>query len=230
MFYNLSLSFYLYIQLLCVCMFSCVWLCATPWIAALEGPFVHGISQAKILEWIAISFSRGSSWPREWTYISWVSCTGGQVLYHWATWWGKPFNYHTDTIKHMHILLTQHFYSKSLLYVKKKKNQWKLNYLLQLQNLSNLLKYFVFALSYSRKDSSVQSLSHVQPFAAPRTAAWQVSLSITNSRSLLKLTSIKLVMPSNHLILSRPLLLPSIFSSIRVFSNESVLCIRWPKY
>ena len=64
----------------------------------------------------------------------------------------------------------------------------------------------------------------------PWTAAHQASLSITNSRSLLKLMSIKSVMPSNHLILCRPLLPPSIFPSIRVFSNESALCIRWPKY
>ena len=79
--------------------------------------------------------------------------------------------------------------------------------------------------------ASVQLLSRVQLFATPWTAACQVSLSITNSQSLLKLLSIKLVMPSNHLILCCPLLfLPSIFPSIRVFSNESVLCIRWPKY
>ena len=79
--------------------------------------------------------------------------------------------------------------------------------------------------------SSVQSLSHVWLFSTPWTAAHQASLSITNSQSLLKPMSIELVMPSNHLILCRPLpLLPSIFPSIRVFSNESVLCIRWPKY
>jgi len=79
--------------------------------------------------------------------------------------------------------------------------------------------------------SSVQSLSHVQLFATPWTAAHQASLSITNPQTLLKLMSIKSVMPSNHLILCRPLLLmPSIFPSIRVFSNESVLHIRWPKY
>ena len=79
--------------------------------------------------------------------------------------------------------------------------------------------------------SSVQLLSHVQFFATPWTAARQVSLSITNSQSLLKLGSIQLVMLSNYLILCRPLLLlPSIFPSIRVFSNESVLHIRWPKY
>ena len=79
--------------------------------------------------------------------------------------------------------------------------------------------------------SSVQSLSHVRLFATPWTAACQASLSITNSQSPPKLMSIELVMPSNHLILCPPLLLlPSIFPSIRVFSNESVLCIRWPKY
>ena len=77
---------------------------------------------------------------------------------------------------------------------------------------------------------SVQSLSHVQ-LCDPWTAACQDSLSITNSQSLLKLMSIKSVMPSNHLILCRPLLLlPSTFPSIRVYSNESVLHIRWPKY
>ena len=77
---------------------------------------------------------------------------------------------------------------------------------------------------------SVQ-LSHVQLFATPWTVASQAFMSITNSLSLLKLMSIELVMPSNHLILCHPLLLlPSIFPSIRVFSNESVLCIRWQKY
>ena len=79
--------------------------------------------------------------------------------------------------------------------------------------------------------SSVQLLSRVQLFMTPWAAACQASLSITNSRSLLKLMSIELVMPFNHLILCRPLLLPpSIFPSIRIFFNESVLCIRWPKY
>ena len=81
------------------------------------------------------------------------------------------------------------------------------------------------------RPSAVQSPSCVRLFATPCTAAPQASLSITNSQSLLKLMSIELVMPSNHLILCRPLLLlPSIFPSIRVFSNESVLLIRWLKY
>ena len=88
------------------------------------------------------------------------------------------------------------------------------------QNTSNLLVHF----------RSVQSLSHVQFFVTPWTAACQASLSIINSRSLLKLTSVKSVMPSNHLVLCRPLLLlPSIFPSIRVFLNESALHIMWPK-
>ena len=76
---------------------------------------------------------------------------------------------------------------------------------------------------------SVQLLSRVRLFATPWTEACQASLSITNSQSLLKLMSIELVMPSNYLILCHPLLLPSIFPSIRVFFSESVLHIRWPK-
>ena len=77
---------------------------------------------------------------------------------------------------------------------------------------------------------SIQSLSRVRLFVTPWTAICQASLSITNSRSILKLMSIKSVMLSSHLILCRPLLLPpSVFPSIRVFSNESVLRIRWPK-
>ena len=80
-------------------------------------------------------------------------------------------------------------------------------------------------------NQSVQSLSHVELFATPWTTAHQASLSITNSRSLPKLTSIESMMPSNHLILCHPLLLlPSIFPSIRVFSSELTLRIGWPKY
>ena len=89
------------------------------------------------------------------------------------------------------------------------------------------LKQFVYVLTFD----SVQLLSHVRPFATPRTAGRQASLSITNSLSSPKPMSIESVTPSNHLILCRPLLLlPSIFPSIRLFSNESALRIRWPKY
>ena len=83
---------------------------------------------------------------------------------------------------------------------------------------------------YSVQSVQFSHSSHVQLFATPWSAAYKAYLSITNSRSILKLMSIKSVMPSNHLILYHPLLLPpSIFPSIRVFSNESALCIRWPK-
>ena len=85
---------------------------------------------------------------------------------------------------------------------------------------------YIYAMEYS-----VQLLSCVRLFATPWTAALQASLSITNSQSLLKLMSVALVMPSNHLVLCHPhLLLLSILPSLRDFSNESVLCIRWPKY
>ena len=91
-----------------------------------------------------------------------------------------------------------------------------------------VLANIVYCQSFSF--SSVQSLSCVWLFATPWTAAHQVSLSFTNSRSLIKLMFIKSMMPSNHLILWCPLLLPSILPSIRVFYNQSVLRIRWPKY
>ena len=96
----------------------------------------------------------------------------------------------------------------------------------------NILNYKMFnSKSVQSVSKSVQSLSCVWLFATPWTAALQASRSITNSWSLFKLISIESVMPSNHLILCHPLLLPpSIFPSIRVFSNESVLRIRWPKY
>ena len=80
------------------------------------------------------------------------------------------------------------------------------------------------------QSSSVQSLSHVWLFSTPWTTARQAFLSIINSQSLPKLMTIESVIPSNHLILCHPLLLPSAFPSIRVFSNESALHIRWPKY
>ena len=109
-------------------------------------------------------------------------------------------------------------------------------------NLTTRLMHLVLSVSFKIKFfkpfhflsyhfSPVQSLSCVRLFATPWTAAHQVSLSVTNSWSLLKLMSIELVMPSNHLIFCFPLLLPpSIFPSIRVFSSESVLRVRWPKY
>ena len=130
----------------------------------------HGIFQARILEWVAISFSRGSSWPRDRTQVS-------------------------------------HIVSKTLYRPSHQGSQLNIQF------------------------SSVQSLSRVWHFVTPWIAARQASLSITNSRSSPKLMSIESVMPSSHLILCRPLLLlPPILLSIRIFSNESTLRMRWPKY
>ena len=99
------------------------------------------------------------------------------------------------------------------------------------QDCQLYINIYTLYYSFLTQISSVQLLSHVWLFATPRTAACQACLSITNSRCLLKLMSIESVMPSNHLILCHPLLLPPlIFPSIRVFSNESVLRIRCPKY
>ena len=96
---------------------------------------------------------------------------------------------------------------------------------------SNFPHYFLFIFTVTIVISSVQSLSRVQLFVTPWIAAGQTSLSIINSQSLLKFMSIKSVMPSSHLILCHPLLLlPPIPPSIRVFSNESTLCMKWPKY
>ena len=147
---------------------SCPTLC-DPLDCSPSGSSVHGISQARILEWVAFSFCRGSSQPRDQTG---VSCIAGRF-------------FTTKPPRKPHI----------------------------------------------SKVSSVQSLSHVRLFVTPWITARQASLSIPNSQSLLKFMSIELVMPSSHLILCRPvLLLPPIPPSIRVFSNESTLCMRWPKY
>ena len=105
------------------------------------------------------------------------------------------------------------------------------NFLEEIFGLSHSIVFLYFFALINAKFSSLQSLILVRLFATPWTAAYQDSLSITNSWSLLKLMSIESMMPSNHLIVCHHLLLlPSIFPSIQVFSNESALHIRWPKY
>ena len=145
---------------------SRVWLC-DPMDCNMPGSSVHGIFQARILEWVAISSSRISSWPKDQTHVSCISSTSRWILHHWATWEASLYT-------HTHIF---RFFS-------------------------------VF--------TSVQLLSRVRLCVTPWTAR-QASLSITNSQNLLKLMSIKAVIIFNHLILCGPLLLPSIFPSIRVF-------------
>ena len=106
-----------------------------------------------------------------------------------------------------------------------------ISWLMMLTSLSGFVGHLYIYFGERSQFSSVQSLSHVQLFATPWIAARKASLSITNSRSSLRLTSIESVMPSSHLILCRPLLLlPPIPPSIIVFSNESTLRMRWPKY
>ena len=141
---------------------------------SLPGSSVHGISQARTLEWVVMPSSRGSSQPKNWTHVSYVSCFKGGFFTTNATW-------------------------------------------------EALILWF----SSVHFSCSVMSDS-LQPHGLQHC---QASLSITNSRSLFKLMFIESVMPSNHLILCRPLLLPpSIFPRIRAVSNKSVLYIRWPKY
>ena len=104
-------------------------------------------------------------------------------------------------------------------------------YYFQVYSKVNLVLIYIYMYIHTYIFSSVQLLSRVQLFGTPWTTTHQASPSITNSQSLLKLMSVESVIPSNHVILFCPLLLlPSIFPSIRVFSNESVLPIRWPKY
>ena len=144
-------------------------------------PSVHRIFHARTMELVAISFLKGSSWPRDQTCVSWIF---RGILYHWAT---------KDHIK---ILLFIILYKYSL--------------------------NVIFCCC---------SVSHVWLFVIPWTAACQASLSFSISGSLLKLMSIESVMPSNHFILSRSLLLlPSTLPSIKNFSNESALHIKWPKH
>ena len=106
------------------------------------------------------------------------------------------------------------------------------SYVFQVHSYLQRPNFFIFheSVIFHCFSQSDQSLSHVSVFATPWTVAHQASLLITNSQSLFKLMSIELAMPFNHLVLSCLLLLPSIFPSIRVFSNEPVLQIRWPKY
>ena len=144
---------------------SCPILC-DPMNCSVPGSSVHGIFQARILEWGSMPSSKGSFWLKNWTHVSCISSMDMWILYHWDTW-----------------------------------------------------------------ETCLSSLSFARLFATPWTAAPQASLSITYCQSLLKIMSIESLIPFNHLILCCPLLLlPSIIPSIRVFSNESVLCIRWLKY
>ena len=137
---------------------------------------------------------------------------------------------HMDGTKFKRFRSQSPFYSSYLVSLFNSSRDWFLAFQLRLCLKAIIVTSFLHFFP-KRGYSSVQSLSHVRLFATPGTTAYQASLSITNSQSLLKLMSIELVMPPNHFILCHPLLLlPAIFPSIRVFPKESVLRIRWAKY
>ena len=170
----------------CVCVLvtqSCTALYDPMDYSLLPGSSVHVILQARILKWVTISFFKGSTQPRDRTYVSRIT---GRFFYNLRH-QGSPC-------------------------------------------YSLLLCFLLLFLFLSFSQVVVHFPSYVQHFATPWTAPHQASLSFIISQSLLKVMSIESVMPSNHLILCHPLLLPSVFPSIRFFSNESALHIRWPKY
>ena len=185
---------------------------------------VHGVSQAGILEWVAIFFSWGSSQTRDWT-----TSPASADRFFTAEPPGKLneikvivfyLGWEREEMEGLRMCSFLESGGKVRMLVKKMETR---------ESRRPLLKQCPY--HWAVQFSSVQSVSRVRLFATPWTAARQASLSITNSGSLPKLLSIESVMPSNHLILCHPLLLPpSIFPGIRVFSNESALCIRWPKY
>ena len=196
------------------------------------GSSVHGILQAIILEWFGISFSRGSSWPRDQT---WVSCMAGRFFN--AEILGKLGSSYMSLQIHSgcYFLSLPSLWILFYYIAKIYKNSsipsesiWQYNILSKITTLILIVLICkILKRASSVQFSSVQSFSHVQLFATPWIAACQASLSITNSQSPPKLMCIEAVMPSNHVILCRPLLLlPSIFPSIRVFSNESAFAIR----
>ena len=193
------------------------------------GSSVHGFLQARILEWAATPSSRGSSQPRDRTRISYVSCIGRWVLYHLHHPGSPGMLHERPNTCPQQSDLTWGWKTPSVSWATESPCVQVYTYDLPTHHRSSLISF-----SGTRAvpvHGSVQSLSCVQLFATPWTAAHQSSLSITNSWSLLKLMSIASVMPSNHLILYHPLLLlPSIFPIIRVFSKESVLHVRRLKY
>ena len=185
---------------------------------------VHGIFQARILEWVAFPFSRGSSQPN----LGLPHCR--QILYQLShkgsprklEWVAYPFSSRSSWPRNrtrVSCIGGRFFTNWAIKEAQCRSSQkmgflWRLDYIVMIDQIS-----------------VVQALNHVQLFVIPWTAACQASQSFTSSWRLPKLMSIESVMPSNHLILWRPLLLlPSVFPSIKVFSNESDLLIRWPKY
>ena len=194
--------------------FICVWFCKSM-DCSLPGSSIHGIFQAKILEWVASHFLLQGIFPTH----RWNTC-----LLHLLPWSWILYHF----LKYFYCLLCLFLCVISLAF-------WFKIYFSIFKGLYLCLGSYHCNAFYndisSIQFSSVQLLSHVCLFATTWLAARQTSLSITNSRNSLRLTSTDLGMPSSHLILCHPfLLLPQIPPSIRVFSKEPTLCMRWPKY
>ena len=175
---------------------------------SLPGSSVHGLSQARMLEWVGISFSRGSLPPRDWT---WVSSITGRVFMDWTT--REAWEVRSQSLR---TKATEKWERK---FHKKVSHKWrypKLEYWLPLDP----------GLLLELSTVVVQSLSRVWLLVTPWTVACQASLLFIISQSLLRFMSIESVILSNHLILCHSLLLlTSVFHSIRIFSNEWALCI-----
>ena len=205
---------------LCSVAQSCLTPC-NPVEHSLPGSPVRGILQARILKWVAVSSSKGASLPRGWT---------GWVL-HLQNWLegSLPLSHLESPLKYFTLPLIFNNWSTNQIWILKFvcKSQVDCTY----TGPGKYESWHVASPSKGVQFSSVQVLSRVRLSATPWIAARQASLSITNSWSSLKLMSIEWVMPSSHLILCHPLLLlPPIPPSIRVFSDESTLRMRWSKY
>ena len=212
----------------------------------LPGSSVHGILQARILGWVAMPSSRGFSWPRDRTLVSCISSIGIQVLYQYSATWEAHIGWHLIihflkessemflAISNLHSFFCMDPANGQIYVGIIKRGSESVSHIIFYCQSSFLQNTYIgyFNITESKKKCSVQfSCSVMSDSVTPWIAACQASLSITNSRSLLKLMPIESVMPSSHLILCCPLLLlPPIPPSIRVFPNESTLRMRWPKY
>ena len=229
----------------CMCAKSLQW-CPTLCDPIEHGPAgssVHGILQARVLEWVAMPSSRGSSRPRDRTCASWVSCIGSWLLHHQCHLGTSMCMCMYDFKRNSYIIFQSDFTSIPKGNVDNSSCSILCHHLgfISCKILSHYSRcvvilnsrLFTFGNTGSLllPVSSVQSLSHVWLFTTPSIAARQASLSITNSLSWLTLNPIESVTQSSHLILCRPLLLlPPIPPSIRVFFKESTFRMRWPKY
>ena len=197
-----------------MCLLSCVQLFVTPWTAACQAPLSMEILQARKLERVTMPSSRGSFQPGDQTQVSRIA---GRTFTIWAT--REAQEYWKGSLSLLQGIFSTQESNQGLLYC------WQILYQWSYQGTPTGAYCSIIYCCLVKKSCPLWTLCD------PRTAVLQASLAFAISQSLIKLMSIESVMPYNHLILCHPLLLlPSIFPSIRVFSNESALDIKWPKY